>query len=114
MIQPDDTLQTSLAALERGVPLDKILADLPPENRNLAPLISLSAAARDLPHPQMDLTAARAQQARVVASAHRRQRRFALPALPQWRRSSMALAGGLALFVLLAAVVLGINLFTAG
>lgn len=115
MNHPDELLQSCLAALERGVPLEKVLAELPAEASSLAPLITMAAAARNLDHPQMSPAVAQAQRARVMGATHALRTKPARFILPQWaagRRAPLALAGGLALFVLV--VLLGISLSIAG
>ena len=47
----DDLLEKKLEALEKGEPLESILADLPEEAKDLIPLLHLAADIRALPHP---------------------------------------------------------------
>lgn len=55
MSREDELLQENLAAIENGTPLDKVLADLPEEMNDLAPLINLASAVKSLPHPKPQL-----------------------------------------------------------
>ena len=114
MLNLDDTLQTQLAALESGVPLETVLANLPAEARELVPLIELAAASRSLPSPQLRPETVRAQRVRVTGAA---QARAARPFFPAWlthRRAFLAVGSGLAVFALVAVFALGTALFLAG
>lgn len=113
MDEMDHILQAKLAELESGIPLDKVLAGLPPEAQDLAPLIALANAARNAPHPQLSGEVARAQQARVAAAARVTQpvaKRAPVLAIFQNR---LVLGGAVALFIVVALVGLGISLMTA-
>jgi hypothetical protein len=61
MFETDDLLQQKLDALENGAPLETVLADLPEDAEDLALLIQLAVAVRQLPHPRPSLAKLRAQ-----------------------------------------------------
>ncbi|MEJ2353698.1 MAG: hypothetical protein P8Y03_28290, partial [Anaerolineales bacterium] len=61
MFEIDDLLQRKLDALENGAPLEIVLADLPEGADDLALLIHLAVAVRQLPHPKPSLAKLRAQ-----------------------------------------------------
>ena len=114
MIDLDDILQKRLADLERGVPLEAVLADLPPEASSLAPLIKLASESRLLAHPQMSPTAARLQQARLVAAAARSKLSrllTRLPPLPVWLNGSKAAYAMVSLGIVFVFIFLGLGLF---
>ena len=48
----DDILEKQLEALEKGQPLDRILADLPQDAKELGTLLQLATSIRAIPHPQ--------------------------------------------------------------
>ena len=48
----DDILEKKLEALEKGQPMDKVLADLPQEAIDLGALLHLASSIRAMPHPQ--------------------------------------------------------------
>lgn len=55
MYDRDDILQQKLQDLENGTPLEQILVDVPPEEKELTELIRLAAQVRTMPHPQPTL-----------------------------------------------------------
>ncbi len=117
MTELDELLQTKLSDLERGVPLEVILADLPPEASSLAPLIKLASESRLLAHPQMSPTAVRLQQARLMAAVVRtRISRWlgALPPLPAWVSGTRAAYALGSLTILLVFIFLGLSLAALG
>ncbi len=69
MTDQNETLQTYLAEIERGVPVETVLNALPAESADLAPLIRLAASTRGLAHPVMRPEIVQAQQAQVVNTA---------------------------------------------
>src|SRR5512146_3299860 len=117
MIDLDDILQKRLADLERGVPLEAVLADLPPEASSLAPLIKLASESRLLAHPQMSPAAARLQQARLAAAAARSKltRLLAsLPPLPVWLGRGKAAYAVASIGIVFVFIFLGLGLFAIG
>ncbi len=117
MIDLDDILQKKLADLERGVPLETVLAELPPEASSLAPLIRLASKSRLLAHPQLSPMAARLQQARLVAAVTRQ--RLAgwlakLPPLPAWMTTGKAVYALGSLAIVFVFVLLGVSLLALG
>ncbi len=116
MMDKNETLQTSLAEIERGVPLEVVLNALPAEAAELVPLIRLAASTRSVPHPVMRPEIVRAQQIRVVNATYaaRTTRAGSLRAAAwNWLaapRNSMALAGAFALVLVVIAAAVGINL----
>ncbi len=117
MTDLDELLQTKLSDLERGVPLEAVLADLPPEASELAPLLKLAAESRLLAHPQMSPAAVRAQQIQLMAAVVRtRLARWlaALPKLPAWVSDTKAAYALGSVTILLVFVVLGISLIGLG
>ena len=52
MLSYDDILERKLEALEKGQPLERVLAGMPEEARDLEPLLQLASTIRTLPHPQ--------------------------------------------------------------
>jgi hypothetical protein len=48
----DELLERKLEALEKGLPMERVLADIPEEALDLKPLLMLASAIRALPHPQ--------------------------------------------------------------
>lgn len=110
----NETLQASLADIERGLPLEEVLQGLPVEAQELAPLISLAAATRSVAHPVMRPEIAHAQQFRV---AHAVRRDSPRPALWSWLakpRNTLTLAGGFALLMVVIAAAVGINMLLNG
>jgi hypothetical protein len=61
MSEIDNLLQQKLDSLENGAPLERILAGLPEGAEDLALLIQLAVAVRQLPHPRPGLATLRAQ-----------------------------------------------------
>jgi hypothetical protein len=117
MIDLDDLLQVKLSDLERGVPLEVVLADLPPEASSLAPLIKLASESRLLAHPQMSPASASVQQVRLTAAVLRTRltRWFgALPPLPAWVSETKAAYALGSLTILMVFVVLGLSLAGLG
>ncbi|HVN54715.1 MAG TPA: FecR family protein [Anaerolineaceae bacterium] len=113
MTNLDETLQQQLTALEQGVPLDQVLAALPPDAAELAPLIRLAAAARALDQPVLRPEVSRAQRALVEN---------ALPAAPRLisflerfknPRGFLSLGAAAAAMAVLI-VILGLSLYLAG
>lgn len=109
MIDLDGLLQKNLSAIENGAPLETVLAELPPEAQELAPMLSLAAATRRLPHPMMDFDSVRTQRARVAEAAVHPSKMG-----PSWlsRRRAMSALGVWA--GLLALVILAISLIATG
>jgi hypothetical protein len=62
----DDELQKHIAQLEMGKAPLSLLAELPAEDKELAPLLAIAAALRALPDPEMDSVKARAQDRKVL------------------------------------------------
>ena len=126
MTEKDETLQIQLDALKRGVPLEKILAELPPEDHDLAPLIRLAAAAREVDHPLMSPESARIQQEQVKAAARAlttplrpavtrpAPSRLTLPAWVTSHKWQFALGTAMALILVFTAGAFGLGLFLAG
>ena len=121
MMDLDEILQEQLEALERGVPLENVLAELPPEAAELIPLLKLAVAAHKIPHPGLSMETSRSQRARVMAAAQARR----APARPlsTWasisarltgRTGFPALAAGLAFIFLFAISAAGIGFYMAG
>lgn len=121
MTEPDNILQNSLEALEKGLPLQTVQAGLPPEAADLAPLLQLSSELRGLPHPQPQTPALLARQHIETAFSsqasldektrpHLRQAQAARLTTPPWGRlNAVYLFSGAALvitfgFLLLAAL----------
>jgi len=48
----DELLERKLEALEKGLPVERVLADIPEEAMDLKPLLMLASAIRALPHPK--------------------------------------------------------------
>ena len=48
----DELLERKLEALEKGLPMERVLADIPEEAMDLKPLLVLASAIRALPHPE--------------------------------------------------------------
>ncbi len=117
MTDLDELLQAKLSDLERGVPPEAVLADLPPEASALVPLIKLASESRLLAHPQMSPAAARLQQARLMAALVRTRVSGwfrALPKLPAWVSDTKAAYALGSVTILLVFVVLGISLVGLG
>ena len=116
MTDQNETLQTYLAEIERGVPLETVLNALPAELADLAPLIRLAASTRGLAHPVLKPEIVQAQQARVVNTARAARASWAgsrRSAARNWLaapRNSLALAGAFALVLVVIAAAVGINL----
>src|SRR5450756_1864271 len=112
MIDLDELLQKNLAAIENGIPLERVVAELPPEAQELAPMLRLAAASRRLPYPEMHPDSVRAQRVRVAeAAVHPR---IMWPSLPSWLTRSKAVFVMGAGLGLLALVGLAISLIAAG
>jgi hypothetical protein len=123
MTDKDDLLQQQLVALENGARLESVLNELPEEDHDLAPLISLVAAVREIPHPDMLPEHARAQQKKIAAASAGLLDKNRLPNPTSsrknpWTRWGWALVPALALagVVMLCAVasLLGVGLWLAG
>jgi hypothetical protein len=123
MSNKDELLQKHLASIENGTPVDKVLADLPDDMNDLAPLISLVAAMKSLPHPKPQLayihalkhkimTAAQEIRLPLRPSAHNGHRRLELGSLG-WTIAP-AFAGVLLLLVMLSATMVGVLLWING
>lgn len=65
----DDILQNSLHNLEKGLPLDAVMRDLPEDAEELSGLIRLAAAVRAIPHPEPQTASAQAQRQTVMREA---------------------------------------------
>lgn len=114
MLNVDELLQERLAALENGVPLEKVLAELPPEANELAPLIKLAATAHGIPQPHLDSAVAQAQQIKVTAAARTAISKPGPLVWMTYNKNFIALGAGLAIFIFVAAAALGTALFLAG
>ena len=68
MFNLDEIMQERLVLLERGVPLEQVLAGLPAEAAELTPLLTLAAAAHSTKHPALPPQVVLAQHARVEAT----------------------------------------------
>ena len=114
MINLDDSLQVYLSEVEKGVPLEKVLEDLPPEDRELAPLIHLAVNTRDLNHPQLSSFVAGVHQARLtgVSHIHSKSNNIRLASWLEMNWKKLAVGGGLtaAMAALLILVVSAIGL----
>ena len=113
MTNQDDLLQTYLADLERGVPIDDVLNALPPEAIDLAPIIRLAGAARSVPHPVLRPEIAQAQRSKVVREARAAYKPDLRPAVWGWLakpKNSLALAGAFALVLVVITAAVGINM----
>jgi len=71
MTDKDELLQQQLYALENGAPLGSVVDGLPEQDQDLAPLISLVAAVREIPHPDLLLEQSQAQQQQIAAAVAR-------------------------------------------
>lgn len=121
MLDKDQVLQDRLDALKRGIPLEKVIADLPEDGRDLEPLIRMAAAVQGLTYPKMDPEKSRIQHRRVLSAA--RSARAATrpsvrqPSLTTWMSSHKGwLAVGTALSVVLvfSITILGLGLYLVG
>jgi hypothetical protein len=72
MADMDALLQSQLEALENGKQLDHVIGELPPEAKELAPLISLAFAMRRIAHPRTQLNKVTNRQ--LATAANRRNR----------------------------------------
>jgi len=106
MDQTNSLLEEALRQLDSGQPLDRVLASLPPDNRELASLVQTAAAIRSLDHPQMNLLTAQAQRRRVLYSSQKA--RSNNPAL-KWPRLSISFGlAGVAILVVLLVLVFSV------
>ena len=112
MIDLDELLQKNLAAIENGIPLERVLAELPPEAQELAPMLRLAAATRSQPNLMMHPDLVRAQRVRVAEAAVHPP--IMWPSLPSWLTRSKAVFVMGAGLGLLALVGLAISLIAAG
>jgi len=110
----DKILQTQLDALESGTPLEKVLADLPVEAGELAPLIRLAAAIHELPDPNLPPDVVKTQHARIVAAANLKAQRKSVPKWFAGLRIGTGFQRLFALAAFTAILAVGIGLFTAG
>jgi hypothetical protein len=62
----DDDLQNYIALLEMDKAPQTVLTELPVEDKELAPMLAIAAALRELPDPEIDPVEARAQDRRVL------------------------------------------------
>jgi hypothetical protein len=62
----DDDLQNYIAQLEMDKAPQTVLAELPVEDKELAPMLAIAAALRELPDPEIDPVEARAQDRKVL------------------------------------------------
>jgi hypothetical protein len=108
----NELLQMSLSALENGTPLERVLAELPPEAQELAPMLRLAAATRRLPYPKMHPESVRTQRLRI--SEAKPLPRHRLPSLPFWLTGNKSIFVLGSAVVLLVAVVLAVSFFSAG
>src|SRR5512135_508287 len=102
MTNKDELLQQQLDALERGQPLKSVLDGLPEQERDLAPIIRLAAAVRELPHPDLLPEQYRSQQKKIAAAAvgQTNNHRNSNPSSPKktaWNKWSWTLVPALAL-----------------
>jgi hypothetical protein len=109
MIDLDELLQKNLAAIENGIPLERVLAELPPEAQELAPMLRLAAASRLLPYPEMHPDSVRAQRVRVAEAAVQPRKMW-----PSWLPRSKSVSAMGVWAGLLALVILVISLIAAG
>ncbi len=70
MEQIDDLLEHNLQRLDHGESLEQILAGLPPDQVELAPLLKIAVRTRNADHPQMNPLLARSQRTRLVGATH--------------------------------------------
>ena len=113
MNNQDDLLQSYLADLERGVPMEDVINGMPAEAMSLAPLIHLAVAARGIPYPMLRPELVEVQRTRVVREARAVHNPRQQPALWAWLvkpKNSLALAGAFALVLVVIAAAVGINL----
>lgn len=123
MSSKDDLLQKHLTAIENGTPLGKVLADLPEEMNDLAPLISLAAAMQNLPHPKPQLAYIHTLKQKILAAAQE----ISLPSRPGARNGhrrlelgslrwaiAPAFAGVLVLLIMMSATMFGVLLWING
>jgi hypothetical protein len=68
MSKSDDKLEKELQAMERGVPMDRILAEESASSETIS-LVNLAAAIRDLPHPKQDNQAVESQRQKITTAA---------------------------------------------
>lgn len=99
----DNLLEECLNELDRGVPLEKVVQRVPSEAAEILPLLRLAAVTRELPHPSMASTKARAQRGRIMKFARSNaqpERRFS------WR-FAMAQLSMVAALVVVALLTIG-------
>ncbi|MBN1372209.1 MAG: FecR domain-containing protein [Anaerolineaceae bacterium] len=99
----DNLLEECLNELDRGIPLEKIVQHVPSEAAEILPLLRLAAVTRELPHPSMASTKARAQRGRIMKFARSNaqpERRFS------WR-FAMAQLSMVAALVVVALLTIG-------
>lgn len=68
MPESDDKLEEKLQAMERGVPMDRVLAEESASSETIS-LVNLAAAIRDLPHPKQDNQALESQRQKITTAA---------------------------------------------
>ncbi len=66
MSELDTVLQQYLQRMEEGTPLEEILASLPPQHADLAPLLQTASTLRRFPHPNLSAQRSREQRERVL------------------------------------------------
>ncbi|MBE0695848.1 MAG: FecR domain-containing protein [Anaerolineaceae bacterium] len=110
MLNYDDLLQQKITDIENGLPIEKVVAELPAEAKELEPLIRLAAAVRGMPHPEPMPETAKTQQRQVMAAAQTHSRPTTSTPLAGigWKwLSGAALAGAatttIIMFIILAA-----------
>lgn len=112
MPENDNILEACLADLERGSTLSQVLAGLPPESAELAPLIRMAAELRSLPHP----APLERQRAPIRSKAFQSQWTGLLQVLnpSSWSRQRLVIAGGLVGVAMLAVILFAVTAFAAG
>jgi hypothetical protein len=127
----DDDLQKYVALMEASNHPETVLAELPAEHRELAPILSIAAALRELPDPEIHPAAAHAQDREVLMAIRLQASRAALgpssnghrPASDRYLRTlprlkisrPLGLLGGLAaVLVLFIAFLLAARLASPG
>ncbi|MBE0695465.1 MAG: hypothetical protein IH586_00930, partial [Anaerolineaceae bacterium] len=112
MLNYDDLLQQKITDIENGLPVEKVVADLPTEAKDLEPLIRLAAAVRGMPHPEPMPETAETQQRQVMAAA---QTHFHLPTSTPpagigWKWLSGAVLAGAATTTIIVFIILAAGL----
>jgi hypothetical protein len=123
MTDKDELLQQQLDALENGAPLESVLGGLPEQDQDLAPLIKLVAAVREIPHPELLPEQSQAHKQQLVAAAaglsnNHRGSNATTQKQTAWRRWGWTLVPALALagvvMMCFVASLLGVGLWLVG